>query len=108
MKTCDPTMRARFATLPRASGAKRLGRMVKLRADWDAVRIDAMRTCLALKFDADSPLAIQLRRTGDAELVEGNDWNDTYWGVVDGVGENHLGLLLMERRALLRAEGAPT
>lgn len=42
--------------------------------------------------------------TDDAELVEGNTWGDRYWGVVDGVGENRLGKLLMERRAELRAQ----
>lgn len=32
------------------------------------------------------------------ELIEGNYWHDTYWGVCEGVGENHLGKLLMEIR----------
>jgi predicted NAD-dependent protein-ADP-ribosyltransferase YbiA (DUF1768 family) len=42
-----------------------------------------------------------LKATGDEELVEGNWWNDTFWGVCNGVGENNLGKLLMKIRAEL-------
>lgn len=45
-----------------------------------------------------------LLATGDEELVEGNYWHDTIWGVCDGVGENHLGKMLMEIREDLRNE----
>lgn len=44
--------------------------------------------------------------SGD-ELIEGNAWNDTFWGVCNGVGENWLGQLLMERRAELQRTAAP-
>ena len=43
-------------------------------------------------------MASRLINTGDAILIEGNTWGDTYWGVCDGVGENRLGKLLMEVR----------
>ena len=62
-----------------------------------------MRSLLAQKFRLGQPLGLRLIATGDAELVEGNTWGDRYWGVVDGVGENRLGELLMDRRAELRA-----
>ena len=42
--------------------------------------------------------------TEDAELIEGNWWKDTYWGICDGVGENRLGQMLMWIRDLCRAE----
>ena len=42
--------------------------------------------------------------TGDAELVEGNTWNDTYWGVCNGVGHNHLGKILMQVRQELQVK----
>uniref|UniRef100_UPI00345E83CD NADAR domain-containing protein n=1 Tax=uncultured Duncaniella sp. TaxID=2768039 RepID=UPI00345E83CD len=47
-------------------------------------------------------LAEKLIATGDAELVEGNYWHDTVWGVCDGVGENHLGKILMRVREELK------
>ncbi len=34
----------------------------------------------------------------EGEIVERNTWNDTFWGVCKGKGENHLGILLMEIR----------
>jgi hypothetical protein len=33
--------------------------------------------------------------TGNQELIEGNNHNDRYWGVCNGVGENWLGKILM-------------
>jgi ribA/ribD-fused uncharacterized protein len=68
-----------------------------LRPDWDDVKIDVMRKVLKIKF-SDPHMAALLRNTGDAHLEEGNWWHDTYWGVCNGKGENHLGLLLMELR----------
>jgi predicted NAD-dependent protein-ADP-ribosyltransferase YbiA (DUF1768 family) len=44
-----------------------------------------------------------LLETGDAELIEGNDWGDTFWGVCGGKGNNFLGKLLMEVRKELRS-----
>jgi hypothetical protein len=43
-----------------------------------------------------------LLATGDMELIEDNDWDDTYWGVCNGAGENNLGKLLMKIRAEAR------
>lgn len=82
--------------------AKKVGRMVELRPDWEAVKFIMMRAVLAAKFEHETELAQKLLVTGDALLVEGNDWGDRTWGVVDGVGENWLGHLLMARRAELR------
>jgi predicted NAD-dependent protein-ADP-ribosyltransferase YbiA (DUF1768 family) len=47
-----------------------------------------------------SKLREQLLATGGQELLEGNWWGDTWWGVdIDtGKGENHLGKILMQIR----------
>lgn len=82
--------------------AKRLGRAVYLRRDWDFVKLGIMRELLALKFANRSRLAELLVATADHALVEGNTWGDTFWGVCGGRGENWLGHLLMARRAELR------
>ena len=44
-----------------------------------------------------------IEMTGNSTLIEGNWWNDRFWGVDSktGIGENHLGKLLMELRAEL-------
>ena len=81
--------------------AKKYGRQIKLTPDWESVKIDVMRKGLHFKF-AIPELRNKLLATGDEELVEGNTWGDTYWGVCNGVGENHLGKLLMELREEIR------
>lgn len=86
--------------------AKRRGRKVVRRADWDDIRIDVMRDLLRQKF-TDPELRSLLLATGDAELIEGNWWGDIFWGMVQTpaglVGDNHLGKLLMEIREELKA-----
>ncbi len=96
-KTLDGKQRAKFATAS-ASDAKRMGRRLKLRADWEEVKLGVMEDLLRQKFSRD-PLRAQLLATGDAELVEVNYWGDVFWGVCQGVGENWLGRLLMKVRA---------
>lgn len=86
-----------FANLSPAS-AKRLGRKVMLRRDWEEVKLDIMYELLKCKFDQNPSLKEKLINTGDRLLVEGNDWHDTYWGVCNGKGSNHLGKLLMKLR----------
>lgn len=82
--------------------AKRLGRKATLRSDWEEVKLDHMEFFLRWKF-SNPELRQKLLDTGDATLVEGNHWGDTYWGVCRGKGENHLGKLLMKIREDLRA-----
>jgi len=60
-----------------------------------------MEELLRLKFESPE-LRKLLLETGEHELIEGNNWGDRFWGVVDGVGDNHLGKLLMKIRAELR------
>jgi ribA/ribD-fused uncharacterized protein len=93
-----------LATTP--GGAKREGRRVTIRADWNDVRRSVMHDINLAKYTQHPNLAAKLLATHDAELVEGNHWGDTYWGVCQGVGENHLGHILMAIRDQLRAGGA--
>lgn len=81
------------------SEAKRLGRRVKLRGDWEAVKDTVMYEICKAKFSQNPDLADKLVATKDAELIEGNTWGDRIWGVCDGVGENRLGKILMRVRA---------
>lgn len=101
MKTLDPKVRKHIASAKTPGEAKRLGRRVELRSDWEDIKLKVMKHGLIQKF-AEPELRNPLLRTGDAELIEGNWWGDTYWGVCNGVGENHLGQLLMEVREELR------
>lgn len=98
MKTVDQMERISIARAP-LKGLKARGRAVELRPDWDEVKLSVMKDALEYKFgDANPRLRDKLLATGDMELIEHNQWGDTYWGVCKGVGKNHLGRLLMEVR----------
>ncbi len=82
--------------------AKRLGNSVDIRSDWESVKLEIMAGLLWKKFILIPKLRAQLAATGDRELVEGNTWGDTCWGVCEGKGTNHLGNLLMRVREMAR------
>jgi len=102
-KTADEAEREKIRLAASPVQAKRLGKVVSLRSDWDAVKLQIMEDLLRQKFSIPH-LKDKLLSTGDKELVEGNWWGDTFWGVYEGEGENHLGRLLMKIRDELRKE----
>lgn len=81
--------------------AKRLGRKVTLRENWNQKREEIMEEIIRQKFKQNESLAKKLIETGDRELMEGNTWGDKFWGVVDGNGQNKLGKILMKIRSEL-------
>ena len=97
-KTLDVEERRKFSMLKNPVQAKRLGRKVKLRDDWEEVKLDIMTEIVSQKFLQHPHLIEMLLQTGDEELVEGNKWGDRFWGVCKGKGENHLGKILMKIR----------
>ena len=109
MKTLDISERKAIAAAETPGLAKRMGRNVKLRPDWEKIKVDVMRLGLILKF-TDAELAQKLIATGDEELVEGNWWHDNTWGNCHCTacsrkgGRNLLGMLLMELRTNLQYE----
>lgn len=96
-KTEDEEDRNRIRNAPSPGEAKRLGRRVTIRPDWNEVKVDVMLALLRQKFSK-SVYKGWLLSTGDAEPVEGNTWGDTFWGVCNGIGENWLGRLIMQVR----------
>lgn len=88
--------------------AKRLGRRITLRPDWEKVKDQIMLDAVRLKFTQNDDLRAALLATGDEYLEEGNWWGDRYWGVyyanenADGIGQNKLGQILMQVREEMR------
>lgn len=102
MKTLNIDERKEIATCETPGRAKRMGRRVDLRPDWEDVKVDIMRKGLEMKFSIPE-LKIKLLATGNEELVEGTTWHDQIWGICTcekckGKGKNLLGQLLMEIR----------
>lgn len=77
--------------------AKHLGKRVQLRNNWNDVRVGIMLAVCRAKFSQNSELMEKLVNTEEF-LVEGNTWNDTFWGVCRGNGQNWLGRILVTIR----------
>lgn len=99
-KTDDEAERRRIAYLPTAGAAKKAGQKLVLRQGWDKIKV--MRAIVTVKFIMNPGLAQMLLNTGDAELIEGNTWGDTFWGTCGGTGRNELGKILMRVREELK------
>ena len=94
-KTISTSERERIKYAPNPGTAKRWGRNVTLRPDWEERKIEFMEALVEQKFRLHPSLRLKLLRTGETELIEGNTWGDTFWGVCNGQGQNHLGKILM-------------
>jgi ribA/ribD-fused uncharacterized protein len=84
--------------------AKKRGNQVVLRPDWKTIRIGVMCKGVEAKFRQNTDLQAKLLVTDPAYLEETNYWNDDFWGVCNGNGKNHLGLILMNVRTKLKME----
>lgn len=84
-----------------AKESKKEIKKYKIRKDWNKVKFSIMANLLFVKF-SDPVLKQKLLDTKDEELVEGNNWGDTVWGVCNGEGDNMLGKLLMKTREYYR------
>lgn len=94
-KTLDPFQRSRICDYATPGQAKRAGKLVTKRYDWEAVKIPIMMDLNRQKYANDETLRLLLYQTGDMLIEETNTWGDVFWGVCDGEGRNELGKILM-------------
>ena len=92
-KTLDNLEKHIFRQCETPADAKYWGKQIKLRSDWEDIKVDTMYKLLKIKF-SNVDLKQKLLSTGENEIVEGNNHKDTYWGVYKGEGKNVLGKLL--------------
>ena len=109
-KTEDHEIRLRIASMIRPGMAKRAGGSRGIipdfdRSKWDDKKLQVMETVCRIKFE-DQELRQKLIDTGHEELVEGNRWNDRFWGVClkTQKGQNHLGKILMKIRSEIASQ----
>ena len=108
LKTPKLKLRERIRKAPTPAKAKRLGRMVVMRGNWETAKDNMMFMVVRMKFTQNAELGEKLKVTQDT-LVEGNSWHDNYWGCCvchkcDAkfiVGKNKLGQTLMAVREAL-------
>ncbi len=104
-KTLDIQIRKSFTTIS-AGQAKRKGQLIALQPNWEQLKIPTMEHILRCKF-SHQQLAGMLIATKGKYLEEGNTWNDTFWGVCNGIGRNELGNALMKIRGELITASPP-
>jgi ribA/ribD-fused uncharacterized protein len=80
-----------------AAQAKKMGQIPVLEK-WHTDKIDIMSALCFDKFYRNKNLREQLLMTGDKYLQESNHWNDHFWGVCNGKGQNNLGKIHMNIR----------
>ena len=108
-KSTDDTEIEKFTTMT-AREAKRAGRSVKLRPDWEEVKLDVMYEACLAKFSQHEYLKDALLSTGDEEIIENTTaWHDNIWGncecsrCINREGKNLLGKTLMKVRSTLNS-----
>ncbi len=101
----DPYIREQIGVADSPVRAKKLARTFtpQIREAFHMHKIEIMHELLFQKFTKHDQLRHKLLATHPHELVEGNWWNDTFWGVCAGKGQNNLGKLLMNIRSQLNA-----
>lgn len=103
--------RIAFSTLL-PNEAKKLGRKISLRPDWEEVKFNVMREIVHEKFTQNPDLLERLLATNDAELIEGNTWHDNLYGDCSCPkcqaieGKNMLGKILMDERKIQKEKRA--
>jgi ribA/ribD-fused uncharacterized protein len=99
-KSTDPNYRQKFVNI-KSGDAKRLGKEATCRSDWVIVKVSIMHKLVTQKFNTNDTLRQHLLDTNDVDIIEGNTWGDTFWGVCDGKGDNKLGKIIMSVRDVL-------
>jgi ribA/ribD-fused uncharacterized protein len=94
-KTTDLAIRERIRIAETPGIAKKLGRKLVIRPNWDNIKLQIMEELVRHKFTSHLDLREKLLATNNMKLIEGNYWGDTFWGVCKGKGTNHLGQILM-------------
>jgi len=101
MKSINPDERNYIRNCDTSGQAKRAGKKITLREDWDEIKVGIMNYIVLAKFTQNNYFKELLLLTGSDILIEGNKWHDNFWGNcscpkcknIDGL--NHLGKILM-------------
>ena len=102
VKSLNRDERLMIAAQETPGKAKRAGKTVTLRKDWEDVKLYVMTAIVSLKFFANEDYRKRLLDTENNEIIEdASRWDDCEWGIGrEGKGKNLLGLSLMAVRGM--------
>lgn len=93
-KTKEPQIMNIFTTLDAVS-SQSIGRGVDTYDGWENNKVKAMLLVVFEKFRQNPDILEKLLETENQKLVAVSISKENFWGVIDGVGENILGKILM-------------
>lgn len=96
-KVLDRLDKVKISIAETPSRAKRLIRDMQTKPNWNSQSLHTMENLVRIKFLSPS-LAYSLMCTGNRSLENHNEYKDSFWGIYEGSGENHLGRILMRVR----------
>jgi len=98
-KCADEAERKAYAGCP-ADKAAQKGKEQTPYPEWEEEQLGIMESILEAKFEQNPVLMKKLAATGNSILINGNNKQETFWGVdlYSWEGENNLGKLLMKIR----------
>ena len=96
-----------IASLDSPKETKLYAKTMDVRQGFHDEKVEIMLTLLFCKFHQNPDLLKKLLDTGTQELIEGNRWDDKFWGfcLKTNTGKNILGKLLMQVRMFYMMEG---
>ena len=101
-KAPDIENRRKFQTMSAIEAKNYSKYITNIPIDWNEKRLALMENLVFQKFNNNERLKELLLNTGNRQIIEGNYWHDTFWGICNGVGENNLGKIIMKVRDELR------
>lgn len=101
-KTTDLELRDKILKIDNPYEVKKFCKTIKLRDDWDEVKISIMEETSEIKY---SILYFRLKLIACKEpIIEENNHYDIFWGTCNGKGENNHGKILTKLRERLIKE----
>jgi len=79
-KSVDANERIKVLNAVSAGAAKKIGRTLTMRPDWNDVKFKIMTSIVLDKFKRNPVLGKKLIATGNSTLIESNKWCDQIWG----------------------------
>lgn len=97
---CEEELERKVFTVCSADKAALKGKEQVPYSGWEEARLDIMESILRAKFEQNPSLMKKLTDTGTRILLNGNNKQETFWGIdlYSWQGENHLGKIIMNIR----------
>ena len=95
------TLRKRISLIEEVDEFKKVVMEIKNPKDWNEQKYSIMLNLIRDKFKRNKELGEKLIGTKNKKIINtlnSKGYNEEYWGIVDGVGKNALGKILMTVR----------